>query len=83
MSWHRDEEDQLRMLFCDYSMSIYRISKIHKRSEEAIKNKLTSMQLYSVDQELKKTIKNLEDRVSHLELELSIVKQQLLINQLN
>ena len=59
MSWHRDEEDQLRMLFSDYSMSIYRIAKIHKRSEEAIKNKLTSMQLYSVDQELKKTIKNL------------------------
>ena len=82
-SWHREEEDQLRMLFSEYSMSIYTLASIHKRSEEGIRSKLTKMQLYNDEPALRKTIKKLEDRVIQLELELAIAKQQILIHQLN
>lgn len=71
MKWSNDEEDQLKMLFSEHSVSIPKIASIHKRSEEAIKLRLIKLELLKEEDGQSEIIRQLCVRTNSLEEKVS------------
>ena len=63
--WTDAEDDQLKDLYVNYKMDITKLSKIHKRTENAIKKRLERLGI--IPESILNHILELHKRIDHLE----------------